>query len=210
MRTEISNSERDYPPPAWMRKVRQVARSLALALFKTRLRRMRVGSPLWHKLQERLAHRSSVGLDSLLRNTFYMTTLSRCGSNLFVHPGVMFYYPSNVTLGNDVFLNRGVFLMAPVEISIGNNVLIGPYSVLNSGSHRYESRTKLIDEQGHKYGPIVIGDDVWIGAHACILPGVHLGDGAVVAAGAVVTKSVDAYTVVAGVPARVIGHRNAE
>ncbi len=98
--------------------------------------------------------------------------------------------------------------MAPVKIIIGNNVLIGPYAIFNSGSHLYSSKSRLIDEQGHKYGPITVEDDVWVGAHACILPGVTLAKGSVVAAGAVVTKSVTPYTVVAGVPAKVIGVRN--
>jgi len=98
--------------------------------------------------------------------------------------------------------------MAPAKITIGNNVLIGPYAIFNSGSHLYSSKSRLIDEQGHKYGQITVEDDVWVGAHACILPGVTLAKGSVVAAGAVVTKSVTAYTVVAGVPAKVIGVRN--
>ena len=53
--------------------------------------------------------------------------------------------------------------MAPVKISIGNNVLIGPYTLFNTGSHLYASRSTLIDEQGHKYGEIIVEDDVWIG-----------------------------------------------
>ena len=167
-----------------------------------------LGSPEWHKMQERLSHRSSIGIDSLMRNLFFSKTLPQCGRNLFVHPLVAFYYPKNVRLGNDVFINRGVIFMAPVKIEIGNNVLIGPYTLFNSGSHLYTSRSRLIDDQGHKYGDIKVEDDVWIGGQVCVLPGVTISKGAVVAAGAVVNKSVAPYTVVGGVPAEVIGLRD--
>jgi acetyltransferase-like isoleucine patch superfamily enzyme len=143
-----------------------------------------------------------------MRNLFLSKTLPGCGGNLFVHPLVVFYYPKNVHLGNSVFINRGAIFMAPVKISIGNNVLIGPYALFNTGSHIYASRSTLIDDQEHNYGEIIIEDDVWIGGHVCILPGVTISKGAVVAAGAVVNKSVSPYTVVGGVPAKEIGVRN--
>jgi acetyltransferase-like isoleucine patch superfamily enzyme len=159
-------------------------------------------------MQDALSRRSSIGIDSLMRNLFLSSTLPGCGKNLFVHPLVMFYYPKNVHLGNNIFINRGAIFMAPVKISIGDNVLIGPYALFNTGSHIYASRSTLIDNQGHDYGEIIIEDDVWIGGHVCILPGVTVSKGAVVAAGAVVNKSVLPYTVVGGVPAKEIGVRN--
>ena len=71
-------------------------------------------------------------------------------------------------------------------------------------NHNFADTTKRIDEQGISTKPVVIGDDVWIGANAVILPGVTIGRHCVVAAGAVVTKDVPDNTVVAGVPAKVI------
>jgi acetyltransferase-like isoleucine patch superfamily enzyme len=68
-------------------------------------------------------------------------------------------------------------------------------------------KSQLINQQKHTSEPINIGNDVWIGANSTILKGVNIGDGAVIAAGAVVTKDVGAYTIVAGVPARKIGER---
>lgn len=159
-------------------------------------------------MQERVAHMSSVGVDQAKRNAFFSMTLPNCGMNLFVHPLVVFYYPRNIHIGDNVFFNRGVVIMAPVDVTFGNNVLVGPYAAINSGSHLYSSKSTLIDNQGHKYGKIAIEDDVWIGAHVCILPGVTIGKGSVVAAGAVVTKSIEPYTVVGGVPAQTIGARD--
>lgn len=80
--------------------------------------------------------------------------------------------------------------------------------MFNTSSHLYKSKSILINDQDHKYGEIVIEDDVWIGGHVCILPGVRIGKGSVIAANAVVTKSVDPYTVVAGIPAKEINKRD--
>ena len=104
-------------------------------------------------------------------------------------------------------INRGVFITAPDKIIIGNDVLIGPYTVINSGNHNYSNPDISIREQGHIFKPIVIEDDVWIGANSSILAGVTIGKGAVVGAGAVVTKNVNPYTVVGGVPATFIKER---
>ena len=79
--------------------------------------------------------------------------------------------------------------------------------VINSANHVYADPSRTIREQGHSAASIVVGDDVWIGAHAAILAGVTIGNGAVVGAGAVVTHDVAPYTVVAGIPARVIKRR---
>ncbi len=208
MRTELALFDSQHPRPGWVAPVLNTYDKLRRSLFVRRVRRMQVGSPAWHRMQEKLSQTSSVGMDSVFRNLFYSETLPACGIGLFVHPQVVFYYPKNVFLGERVFINRGTYFMAPVPIRIGNDVLIGPYSIFNTGSHRYESRSRRIDDQGHKYGEIVVEDDVWIGAHVCILPGVTLSTGAVVAAGAVVTKSVAPFTVVGGVPARQIAARN--
>jgi acetyltransferase-like isoleucine patch superfamily enzyme len=110
-------------------------------------------------------------------------------------------YPENIHLKTNVFINRGAFITAPAPITIGTNALIGPYVVINSGSHVFEDPSRPIREQGHKEYPIVIEDDVWIGAHAYIGPNVHIGCGAVITANSVVLRNVAAYSVVAGIPA---------
>ena len=73
--------------------------------------------------------------------------------------------------------------------------------VINSGDHNYSDLIQPIGSQGHNVGPITIGNDVWLGAHCVILRDVKVGDGAVVAAGAVVIDDVPPHTLVAGVPA---------
>ncbi|MCD6461281.1 MAG: acyltransferase [Thermoplasmata archaeon] len=109
--------------------------------------------------------------------------------------------------GDNVTLNMFTWINAAGGVEIGNNVLIGPRVIIHSANHRFADRETPIRYQGHEYRRVVIEDDVWIGGGAIILPGVRIGKGAVVGAGAVVTKDVPPFSVVAGVPARVIKER---
>lgn len=185
----------------WRRWLREVFEKFELRWFRWRIRNVHLGSPKWHQLQEKLSQGSAVGVEVKLRNAFYENTMRGGCAGIHTLPNVAIYYPQNVQLGKCVFLNRGAYIVAPEKIYFGDNVLVGPFVVINSGNHRYLDSSRLIRSQGHKLAPIHVEDDVWIGAHAVIMPGVKLGRGCVVAAGAVVTKSVDPNTVVAGVPA---------
>jgi acetyltransferase-like isoleucine patch superfamily enzyme len=208
MRREIAAYERSYPrphQPLWC--IHEIRRRMGFAFLRYRIRSLRTGSHSWHLLQEKLSSRSSLGLDLEMRGWFYMATLPNCGPELCIFPGTIIYYPQNVFLGRNVFINRGVQITAQAPVNIGSEVLIGPYVVINSGNHRYADASHSIRDQGHNVSSIVIGDDVWIGAHVTILAGVTIGTGAVVAAGAVVTNDVEAFSLVAGVPARRIGGR---
>ncbi len=114
-----------------------------------------------------------------------------------------------IIIGDNVAFNENVMVNADCggRVLIGNNVAVGPNVVLRASNHNYENKDVLIKEQGHKGDRIIIEDDVWIAANAVILPGVTIKKGAVIAAGAVVTKDVESYKVVAGVPAKVIAER---
>ena len=91
------------------------------------------------------------------------------------------------------------------DVIIGDYTRIGLQGItVTALNHNFEDTEKRIDEQGVSTTPVTIGDDVWIGANAVILPGVHIGRHCVVAAGAVVTKDVPDHSLVAGVPAKVI------
>ncbi|MBI2359667.1 MAG: acyltransferase, partial [Deltaproteobacteria bacterium] len=94
-------------------------------------------------------------------------------------------------------------------IEIGNDNLIGPDVYIADSNHMFIDG-KAPKDQPMEIGTVSIGDGCWIGARAVILKDVHLGDGCVVGAGAVVTRSFDAGSIVAGVPARLIGRRGAE
>ena len=106
----------------------------------------------------------------------------------------------NIRVGKNVFINAGCCFQDQGGIEIGDGCLIGQQVVIATLNHAFEP------ERRNDMTParVTLGKRVWVGAHATILPGVRIGDNAVVAAGAVVTKDVPANTVVAGVPAKVI------
>ncbi len=89
-------------------------------------------------------------------------------------------------------------------VTIGNHVNLAQGITVTALNHNFTEKDMRIDEQGVSTTPVTIGDDIWIGANAVILPGVTIGDHSVVAAGAVVTKDVPPHTLVAGVPAKII------
>lgn len=105
----------------------------------------------------------------------------------------------NITIGKRVFINEGCCFQDQGGIEIGDDCLIGQQVVIATLNHDLNpaSRKDMLPK------PVKVGKNVWIGAHATILPGVTVGDDAVIAAGAVVTKDVPANTVVAGVPAKI-------
>ena len=108
-----------------------------------------------------------------------------------------------LTLGREVYLNQGASVIASDSVTIGDRVRIGDHaSIHDSDYHPVSADLPL------RVKPIVIESDVWIGRAAVIMPGVHIGQGSVVAAGAVVTHSVPPRSLVAGVPARVIRELN--
>jgi len=129
------------------------------------------------------------------------------GSAVFLGCYIWFYGPGQVRrvgvhIGRHSLVNRGCCLDARAPLHIGDNVSISPeVSILTTG-HQYEDPDFALVSQ-----PVVIEDYVWIGTRATIMPGVTIGRGAVVAAGAVVTGDVAAQSIVAGVPARPIGRR---
>ena len=129
------------------------------------------------------------------------------GKNVSIDEGCWVSHPAKLSLGDNVGINKGSRLNAAGEISIGDNVLIGPSVIVWSQNHKYSSRDKPIAVQGHTYKKVIIGDDVWIAARATVLPGVNIGQGAIICAGAVVTKDVEEYSIVGGVPAVKIGDR---
>lgn len=108
----------------------------------------------------------------------------------------------DVTIGDHTRIGIHCTVIGPV--SIGNNVNLAQGITVTALNHNFEDVTRRIDEQGISTKPVVIGDDVWIGANAVILPGVTIGRHVVVAAGAVVTKDVPDNCIVGGVPAKVI------
>lgn len=120
----------------------------------------------------------------------------------------------NLSIGDGTSVGRGAtFFCTRAPLTIGRKVIFGPHPTIITGDHRTDIVGRYIIDVGDADklpchdAPVVVGDDVWIGANVTILKGVTIGRGSVVAAGAVVKSSCPPYSVIAGVPARVVGER---
>lgn len=132
----------------------------------------------------------------------------RIGQHGHIHAQAnLLAYDGHITIGNHVTVNPFCLLYGHGGLTIGDNVLIASHTTLIPANHGFDDPNTLIRLQGETRQGIVIEDDVWLGTHVSVLDGVTIGRGAVVAAGAVVTKDVAPYTIVGGVPARVLRQR---
>lgn len=116
-------------------------------------------------------------------------------------------YGINTTIGQGTFINYGATILDTAEVTIGKNVLIGPHCQIITVTHP-------VDDQEMRTGgweiarPVVIGDRVWLGAGVIVLPGVTIGEDAIVGAGSVVTKDLPARSIAVGNPAKVIRYQD--
>lgn len=132
---------------------------------------------------------------------------AKFGKRTVFYPGVWIQPGMNLKVGDDVDFALDVLITTKGGVTIGNRVLIGYRTSILSSNHLLPKKPERVFGAGHTYAPVVIEDDVWIGCNVSVLPGVTIGEGAVIAAGSVVTKDIPAFTVAAGVPAKVIKER---
>lgn len=154
-----------------------------------------------------------------LKNRFFLFvatkslhSFSKKFDTVVVGPRTLIYPLQEIIIGKNTFIGRGVCITTNSSglssISIGSDVLLAQDVMIIGGNHRFDRLDVPIRKQGEgTQGHIVIEDDVWIGARAIVLTGVKIGRGSVIAAGAVVTKDVPMFSIVAGTPARVVGMR---
>lgn len=147
-------------------------------------------------------------LFGLFKATLLRFAGARVGKGVTFYPGVWIMPGKGLVLGDDVDLALGVLLTTLGGVTIGDRVLVGYRTQILSSNHRIPPGTGRIFDSGHELAPVVIESDVWIGGNCMILPGVTIREGAVVAAGAVVTKDVPAYEIWGGVPAKRIRGRS--
>ncbi len=145
-----------------------------------------------------------------LRYLWFKLCLKRLGSKGYIDHKTYFRYPGKISIGNNVWINRGCRFFASYHvkeavINVGNNVAFGPEVCVFSAGHGTRFR-KLTNTAAS----VIVEDYCWIGGRAILLPGVRIGEGAVVAAGSVVSRDVPAWTIVGGVPARFIKMRTLE
>lgn len=133
-------------------------------------------------------------------NRYKLSMLGSHGSNCHIE-GEVNISAHNIYMGDNVFVPAGsTFLSSVAKIVIGSNVMFGPNVMIATGNHRTdvigEYMYDVKDKRDTDDEDVVIGDDVWIGMNAIILKGVHIGDGSVIGAGAIITKDVPPYSIV--------------
>lgn len=144
---------------------------------------------------------------------FYKKSMKYCGKNIYIRPtssdlkGLW-----NLSVGDNTSIPKGsVFYCTEAPLTIGNNVIFGPHPTIITGDHRIDVIGKYIIDSHEKLpqndAPVIIEDDVWTGANITILKGVTIGRGSVIAAGAVVNKSCPSYSIIGGIPAKVLKFR---
>lgn len=149
--------------------------------------------------QQRLINREE---DSEVRSQLIKETFGRVGSQLHIEPILRFDYGYNIRVGENFYANYDCVLLDICPITIGNNCMLAPNVKLYTASHPLQPAAR---NSGFENGaPITLGNNVWVGGGAILVPGVTLGDNVVVGAGSVVTKSYPDNVVIAGNPANII------
>jgi len=137
-----------------------------------------------------------------VRKIFYLISGIDMPFDSTIHYGANFFQPSNITIGHDTVIGDHCFLDGRAPLTIGHHVGIASQVLIYNDEHDLNS-----PDYGNSFGPVEIGDYVFIGPRAIILPNIKIGTGAVVAAGAVVTKNIPDYEIWGGVPAKKINDR---
>ena len=140
----------------------------------------------------------------ILRNLLYRTLFSHTGGTMYVYPHVYIAFCDRISTGNRLSINVGCIIDARGGLDFGDNVLIGPHCTIVTSNHVHDDLDTPICFQPLSEVRTVIGNNVWLGASSTLRPGIRIGDGSIVAAGAVVVNDVPPNSIVAGVPARVV------
>ncbi|MCL4829767.1 MAG: acyltransferase [Caldilinea sp.] len=150
----------------------------------------------------------STRISFIIKENFLRLSGIAAGRNIQIWQGVRISPLRNISFGSNVAVGYDVLLRPEGGLNIGNRVLIGHGSKIITANHVIPNDRRSVFGAGHIREQVTIKDDVWIAANTVILPGVTLGEGCVVAAGAVVTDDVPPYAIVGGVPARLIRIRD--
>lgn len=165
-----------------------------------------MGALLYHSLAKHLPPSwSGIKLgQTVLRRWCGKMMLKSCGKKVNIEKNAMF--SSKVSLGD--YSGIGINAKIYGACTIGNHVMMGTDVVIITRNHKHDRTDIPMMHQGfEEERPVTIGNDVWIGDRVIIMPGVHIGDGCIIAAGAVVTRDIPAYSIAGGIPAKVIKSR---
>lgn len=152
-------------------------------------------------------YNESVFLIARMRAVFWSLFCKKIGKRVYIRGKCNIMSPSNISMGNDVSINHHTTISGHGKVTIGNFVMVAPNCNILSSNHAFSNYKISMMKQGVASSEVVIEDDVWIGVNAVILSGVRIGRGAIIGANAVVTKDVEPFSIVGGIPARHIKYR---
>lgn len=128
--------------------------------------------------------------------------LGKTGERFLIEPGFRCDYGFNIEIGEDFFANYSLVILDCAPVRFGRNCFIGPQCGIYTAVHPTDPKQRAA---GLEYArPVTVGNDVWMGGHVTVLPGVSIGDGSIIGAGSVVTRDVPAGVVAAGNPCRIL------
>jgi maltose O-acetyltransferase len=139
----------------------------------------------------------------------WRTNLKHCGENVKFHGWIEINDPQNVSIGDGTSIHSA-FIQGAGGVTIGEHINFGQNLVIYSANHRFEGATALPYDKELVKKPVTIGNCAWLGANVCVVPGVTIGEGAIVGLGSVVTNDVPPLAIVGGNPAKVIRYRDKE
>lgn len=143
-----------------------------------------------------------------IREYYWRARLKHCGENFTCCSGTIIHGAKAIKIGNNVRIGERNCIHGHGGLTIGNNVKLGPEVFIWTMTHNYYAPKQLPFDEINFKRPVTIENNVWIGAKVCIIPGVTIGEGAVVAMGATVTKDVPPCAVVGGNPAKILKYRD--
>lgn len=150
---------------------------------------------------------ATASTDAARKRELLASLLGGLGENVWIEAPFFCDYGENIFLGDDVFINYNCVLLDDNRIEIGNHVLIGPAVQIYTATHPLAAEERIVgNAAGYvaRSAPVRIGDQVWIGGGAILMPGIEIGEKTTIGAGSVVTKSIPANCFAAGNPCRVI------
>lgn len=175
-------------PPRWKRIYWKYQWSIKIAIFK-------------------LSARAPGKLGDKIRQRTFGSVLKNLGTNVVLQHGIRLVCPESISIGSNCNFARNVFITGGGGVTIGDWVGIGPDAKIWSINHRFSNPDQPWLLQGHELKPVVIEDDVWLGANVFVAPGVTIGRGAIISACSVVNKNVPPFALFSGNPGRVVGWR---
>ena len=211
---ESPHSSRDLFSISWVRAM-QLIRGLFLKPFLKKSagllfigRRVKVRHGYKITAGKNLIIEDNVSINALSVNGICLgNNVSIARDSILFCTGVIAYRGEGITIGDRTGISARAYLAGQGGITIGNDVIMGPNVQIFSENHLFADLNLTIKEQGVTKQAVVIGNNCWLGGGSTILAGVTIGDGCVVAAGSVVTKSFPQNSVIAGIPAKLVKNR---